>query len=293
MRLFKQLLYTISGLLFFIVLLQGCKPKQIVIATPKKIKRYSVSKVVKLVNDKTLNYETLSAKKVVVSYSNNGKSLSFRGSYKIRKDSIIQLYAQKLAIPVGKMEVNVDSFRIVDFMGQQIMEGKNNYLSNLLGMEIDYSVLQALLSNKLFTLNQVTHEKEFKDYVCEIEDDMYKITSIRDRKFKRFNKKEDKLERYKNRLDEGHVIKQDIYIDPDSFVVRRMLLNDLSTKRILKLEFSKFEKINNQWFPGSIGMNVTGDQNIDLDIELSKIAINENENFGFSISSKYKRKLIE
>ena len=160
-------------------------------------------------------------------------------------------------------------------------------------MEIDYSVLQALLSNKLFTLNQVTHEKEFKDYVCEIEDDMYKITSIRDRKFKRFNKKEDKLERYKNRLDEGHVIKQDIYIDPDSCVVRRMLLNDLSTKRILKLEFSKFEKINNQWFPGSIGMNVTGDQNTDLDIELSKIAINENENFGFSISSKYKRKLIE
>jgi len=287
-RLCKGIIY----ILILSVFLQGCKQKE-KIAVPKRIKRYSVGKVVKLVTDNSLKYETLSVKKLTVSYSNDDKSISIRGSYKIRRDSIIQLYGQKLAIPIGKLEVNLDSFKMVNFVNQELLIGKNSYLSNYLGMDIDYSVLQALLSNKLFSFRQDSHENDFKDFVCEVEDDMYKISSIRDRKFKKFNKNEERLERYRNRMDEGHVIKQDIYIDPDSFVVRRMNINDLDTKRGVKLEFSKFEKINDQWFPGLIEIHVVGDKKIELSIELSRISINDEQNFGFSISPKYKKKLIE
>ena len=292
MWLFKTHFKSIIGIIILTFFLQGCKQKEKIII-PKRIKRYSVGKVVKLVTDNSLKYETLSVKKLSASYTNEDKSLSFRGSYKIRRDSIIQLYAQKLAIPVGKLEVNLDSFKLVNFVQQELMIGKNSYLSEYIGMEVDYSVLQALLSNKLFSFRQDTREKDFKDYVCDIEDDMYKISSIRDRKFKKFNKNEERLERYRNRLDEGHVIKQDIYVDPDSFVVRRMVLNDLDTKRGVKLEFSKFEKVNDQWFPGSIDIQVIGDKKIELSIELSKISLDDEQNFGFSFSSKYKTKIIE
>ena len=292
MWLVKTHFKSIIGIIILTFFLQGCKQKEKIII-PKRIKRYSVGKVVKLVTDNSLKYETLSVKKLSASYTNEDKSLSFRGSYKIRRDSIIQLYAQKLAIPVGKLEVNLDSFKLVNFVQQEIMIGKNSYLSEFIGTEVDYSVLQALLSNKLFSFRQDTREKDFKDYVCDIEDDMYKISSIRDRKFKKFNKNEERLERYRNRLDEGHVIKQDIFVDPDSFVVRRMVLNDLDTKKGVKLEFSKFEKVNDQWFPGSIDMQVIGDKKIELSIELSKVSLDDEQNFGFSFSSKYKTKIIE
>ncbi|MEI6141089.1 MAG: DUF4292 domain-containing protein [Mariniphaga sp.] len=292
MWLVKTHIKSIIGIIILTFFLQGCKQKEKIII-PKRIKRYSVGKVVKLVTDNSLKYETLSVKKLSASYTNEDKSLSFRGSYKIRRDSIIQLYAQKLAIPVGKLEVNLDSFKLVNFVQQELMIGKNSYLSEYIGMDVDYSVLQALLSNKLFSFRQDTREKDFKDYVCDIEDDMYKISSIRDRKFKKFNKNEERLERYRNRLDEGHVIKQDIYVDPDSFVVRRMVLNDLDTKRGVKLEFSKFEKVNDQWFPGSIDIQVIGDKKIELSIELSKVSLDDEQNFGFSFSSKYKTKIIE
>jgi Domain of unknown function (DUF4292) len=162
-----------------------------------------------------------------------------------------------------------------------------------LGIDVDFGVLQALLSNKLFSFRQDLKEKDFRDFVCEIEENMYKISSIRDRKLKRFNKNEEALERYRNRLDIGHLIKQDIYIDPDSFVVKKMVFNDLDTNKGVRLEFSKYEKVAEQWFPGRIEMALTGQKQIELSIELSKISLDEEKNFGFSVSPKYTKKLIE
>lgn len=287
-RLKKYLFY----LIIFSFFLSGCKQAQ-KIAVPKRIKRYSVGKVIKIVNDQSLKYESLSVKKMTMSFSDEGKVTSFRGSYKIRRDSIIQLYAQKLAIPVAKMEVNTDSFKIVNFLKQEFLAGKNSYINKFLGMDIDFGVLQALLSNKIFSFRQDSKDKDFKEYVCEIEDNMYKISSIRDRKLKRINKSEEKMGRYRSHLDQGHLIKQDIYLDPDSFVVKRMVFSDLDNHTGAKLEFAKYEKVKDQWFPGLIEIELTGDKKMELTIELAKISLDDEKNFGFSVSPKYKRKLIE
>jgi len=288
----KRLYYSFFGIIILSFLLSGCKQTE-KIAAPKKIKRYSVGKVIKMTNENSLKFETLSVKKVTLSFSNDGKTTSIRGSYKIRRDSIIQMYAQKLSIPVGKLEVNTDSFKMVNFLDQEVLLGKDNYLSKLLGMDIDFGVLQALLSNKMFSFRQDTRDKDFKEFFCEIEDDMYKISSIRDRKLRKLNKNEEKLGRYRNRSDEGHVIKQDIFIDPDSFVVKKMIFNDLDTNKGVILEFSDYEKVLDQWFPASIKMKVTGEKKIEMAIELSKITLNDENNFGFSVSPKYKKRLIE
>ena len=288
----KHFIWCFWGVFILAFLFSGCKQTEKV-AVPKRIKRYSVSKVIKMTNENSLKFETLSVKKVALSYLNDGKTASIRGSYKIRRDSIIQIYAQKLAIPVGKLEVNTDSFRMVNFLDQELLLGKNNYLTRLLGIDIDFAVLQALLSNKMFSFHQDAREKDFKDYFCQVEDNMYKISSIRDRKFRRFNKNEEKLDRYRNRLDEGHVIKQDIYIDPDSFVVKRMVFKDLDTNKGVIIDFSDYEKVMDQWFPGLIKMQLTGDKKIELSIALSKVSLDDETNFGFSVPLKYKKKLIE
>lgn len=288
----RQLIYCFYWVLILSLFLSGCKQTQ-KIAIPKRIKRYSVGKVIKLTNENSLKYESLSVKKAVLSLSNEGKTTSIRGSYKIRRDSIIQIYAQKLAIPVGKLEVNTDSFRIVNFLEQELLTGKNNYLTKFLGMDIDFGVLQALLSNKMFSFRQDPKDKNFKEFFCDIEDDMYKISSFRDRKLKKFSRNESKLERYRNRLDDGHVIKQDIYIDPDSFVVRRMVFSDLESGKGAKIEFSKYEKVMEQWFPGMIDIQLTGGKKVEMSIELSKVSLNDETNFGFSVPQKYKKKLIE
>jgi len=288
----KVFIRCLFGIILISFFLTSCKQIQ-KITIPKRIKRYSVGKVIKMTNDNSLKFETLTVKKAAISLTNDGKTTSVRGSYKIRRDSIIQVYAQKLSIPLGKLEVNTDSFRLVYFIEHELFVGENNYFSNLVGMDIDFGVLQALLSNKIFSYRQDPKDKDFKEFYCDIEDNMYKISSLRDRKVRRLNKKEEKLERYRNRMDDVHVIKQDIYIDPDSFVVRKMIFNDLNNNNKMNLEFSHYEKVMNQWFPGLIEMQYTGDKKIELSIELSKISLNDETNFGFSVSPKYKKRMIE
>lgn len=289
MRGGKQIFVWVILLAGFIT---GCKQAEKVVV-PKRIKKFSVGKVIKLTNEQALNFETLSVKKVTLAYSNDNKTTSLRGSYKIRRDSIIQLYAQKLSIPLAKLQVNTDSFTMVNFLEQEVLTGENNYLNNLLDLDIDFNVLQALLSNKMFSFNQEPRDNDFKDYYCEIENDMYKISSIRDRKLRKFSRNEDKLDRYRQRMEEGHVIKQDIYIDPDSFVVRRMIFNDLDNNKGIVLDISKYEKVMDQWFPGKLEMRVTGDTKTELTVELSRVSLNDERNFEFSVPSKYKKKLIE
>jgi hypothetical protein len=288
----KQFIHCLFWVIILSILFTSCKQVQ-KITIPKRIKRYSVGKVIKMTNDNSLKFETLSVKKAAISLTNDGKTTSVRGSYKIRRDSIIQVYAQKLSIPLGRLEINTDSFRLAYYIEHELFVGENNYFSNLIGMDIDFGVLQALLSNKIFSYRQDPRDKDFKEFFCDIEDNMYKISSLRDRKVRRLNKKEEKLERYRNRMDDVHVIKQDIFIDPDSFVVRKMIFNDLDNKNKMKLEFSRYEKVMDQWFPGLIEMQYTGDKKIELSIELSKISLNDETNFGFPVFPKFKKRLIE
>jgi hypothetical protein len=263
------------------------------VVAPKKIRHLSVGRVTRQVKENALKFETLSVKKVSIELNNNGKKTSVRGSFKIRRDSIIQVSAQKLAIPVGKIELNTDSFRIVYFLDKENIYGSIDYISELIGVDIDFNIVQAILTDQIFSIRQDSRDYKFRDFVCEIENDLYKITTIRDRKLRKLTRNEDRYERYRNRREDGHLIKQDIYVDPDSFVVRKMVLDDMDYKRIVQFDFSKFVKVDNQWFPGMINMHFKSDTNIELSIELSKISLNDGENFGFTIAPKYKKKVLE
>jgi hypothetical protein len=287
----KRFCFIIIGVTLVAFVLNGCKARQVVIA-PKKIRHLSVGRVTKLVKENALNYKTLSVKKANLSVNNNGKSMSVRGYYKIRKDSVIQISGQKLTIPVGKMEIVPDSFRIVYYLDQENFLGSFDYISNMLGIEVDYNTIQSILTGQLFSFKQDSRDNNFRDFACQIENDLYKITSLRDRKFRKITRNEDKLVRYRNRKDENHLIKQDIYIDPDSFVVRKMIFDDMDFHRSLNFEFSHYEKINNQWFPSSIIAQYTGEKSIRISMDLSKISIDDDWNFNFSIPSKYKKRYL-
>ncbi len=259
------------------------------VVAPKKIRHLSVGRVTRLVRENALRFETLTIRKASIELNNNGKASSFRAALKIRRDSIIQVSAQKISIPVGKIELNTDSFRMVDYMNKENIYGSLDYISNLIGMDIDYNILQSILTDQIFSLHQDTKENDFKDFICQIEDDLYKITTIRDRKLRKLTRNESRFERYRNRKEDETLIKQDIYIDPDSFVVRKLVLDDMASNRLAQFEYSKFEKVDNQWFPGMITMHFQGDKNMYLSMEFSRISLNDENNFGFSIAPKYKK----
>ena len=235
-----------------------------------------------------LKYRTLSVKKVSLTIDNNGKVNSVRGFYRIKRDSIIQVSAQTLIIPVGKLELGPDSFKVVNHLDKQVMKGAIQKIAETIGYDIDFQIIQSILSNHMQSLKQDFRENQFRDYVLVVENNMYKISSIRERRFRKFAANELKLERFKQRKDEQHLVKQDIFVDPDIFVVRKEIYHDIDTDRIITIEFSEFKAIGTKWFPGKIHLTVSGKEKLDIQVELSKVSIDDENDFSFSIPSKYK-----
>ena len=274
---------------FWILLIlgSGCKHAEKIVIE-KKVRPIAIKRLVRVVTENELKYNTLSVKKVSLTIDDNGKVHSVRGFYRIKRDSIIQVSAQTLIIPVGKLELGTDSFKVVNHLDKQVMKGTIQKIAEMIGYDIDFQTIQSILSNHMQSLKKELKENQFKDYVLVVENNMYKISSIRDRRFRKFAANEVKLERFKQRKDEQHLVKQDIYVDPDIFVVRKEIYHDIDTDRIITIEFSEFKVIGTKWFPGMIHLTVSGKEKLDIQVELSKVSIDDENDFGFSIPSKYK-----
>ena len=282
----------ITYLTVLIFILAACKHTEKVVIE-KKVKPISVKHVVRLVNENELKFNTLSVKKVNLTIDNNGKVTSVRGWYKIRKDSIIHVSAQTLIIPVGKLELNPDSFKAVYHINKVFFAGSIQEIGDMVGYDIDFQNIQSILSNHMQAFKPDQTENQFKDYVLVVEENMYKISSIRARKFRRFAANEGKLERFKQRKDEQHLVKQDIFVDPDIFVVRKEVYQDIETNRIITIEFSQFKALGDKWFPGNIHVSVSGREKLDLQVEISKVSIDDESDFGFNVPTKYKRQELK
>jgi len=252
------------------------------------LKPVSVRRVVRLVGENELKYNTLSVKKVHLSINNDGDVHSVTGLYRIKKDSIIQVKAQKL-VPLGNLEIDKDSFRVVKHIGSAVILGTIQNINDLAGTDIDFQTIQSILSNHIQSIKQDQKDNPFRDYTIAIEKNMYKISSIRERKFRKYSNNENRFERFKQRNEEEHLVKHDIFIDPDIFVVRRIVFNDLNTGIAVTIEFSDFKELGIKWFPGTIHVSVSGKKKLEVKVELSKVSIDDETDFSFNIPSTYKR----
>jgi hypothetical protein len=272
------------------ILIFSCKTSEKVIKEEVKIKQLSAGRILRKVYENALDYKTLTVKKVNFSLKANGKTQSIRASYKIRRDSVIHINAYKTTIPIGKMEVSPDSFNVVYHIDKDYYAGNFEILSDAVGIELDYKMLQSILSNQVFSFREDEKNRVFRDYHSTIKDGMYMVSSIKERKLRKVVRKEVKRNRYLNKFNDSHLINQEIYVDPLLFVVKKMIFEDLNLNRILKLEFGEYSRIDGQLFPGKIDLSFRGKKELDLVVRLSRIYINNGESFTFRVPSKYKQK---
>jgi hypothetical protein len=270
----------------------GCKHAEKVVIE-KKVKPISARRVVRMVNENEFKFNTLSVRRVNLTIDNGSKVHSLRGFYKIKSDSVIQISAQRLTIPVGKLELGVDSFRVVNHIGKQVYLGSVQKIGELIGYDIDYQTIQSIFSNQMQSLRQDQKENQFKEYVSVVEENMYKISSIRDRRFKKFADNDERFERFKQRKDEQHLVKQDIYVDPDIFVVRKEVFHDLDSDRIITIEYSDFKAIGEKWFPERLHIFIAGKEKLDIVVELSKVSVDDESDFSFTVPVRYKKEELK
>lgn len=268
--------------------LASCKaPKTII---KERVRPISTNKLIKNIKENAFEYNWLSIKRIACQYETPDHKTSFRANLKSEKDKRILLTFNKLNVPVGRLFLTPDSVKLINYLEKNYLFKDYDYLSNLVNADLDFDVVQSVLSNTPFSYRDDPRNNDYREFVSYINSGMYVLQSLKNRKLTKIERKgkQDKIGRYLRKMDEDDFVVQYLYVDPKTFKIREIILDDKSNKRKVNIEFSDFVEVEEQLYPGNINIHFESPSNtLKMKIKLSKFSLGEELNFNFKIPEKY------
>lgn len=184
-------------------------------------------------------------------YKNEEKNYSVKMTIKIIKDKEINISVfPLLGIELFRLRFTPERFYVFDKFNRQYCDNSYQYFSKMLKTEISYKDIEALLTNKLFSLD---HNNSI--------DEAYTSTQLEDRFL---------LTSKQNFNNYKHIFE----LSPD-YMLFSTILKDIATNA-LKVDYSMFKVINKILFPTTIELKTDlPKDNFELKIDVKKIEINK------------------
>ena len=285
-------LFKILLLLFLVLTFLSCRTTYKI--NSDKVKRISDRRILRHVISNYVEYSGL-AYKFNGEYSDSGKTVSFNGNLRIKKDSVIWIsISVALGIELARIQIRPDSVFFMNKIKDEYFINESDYISNLFQVDIDYDILQSILTNEIFlyadddeTANSRREEVEDdepepglfrKTFIADTDSNLYVLKTYRKRKLKKQIKK--------NRPE---IIMQSFRVIPDIYKIQSVCINEISEKRELNISYSNFMVKDSVVMPYSIKIDIK-DRNriVSLSFNFSKITVNPDVSFPFNIPEKYK-----
>ncbi len=219
-------------ILALMIVLSGCKTLGISVSANKE----NPEKILDKIENHYLDYSILKIK-YSGKYESGSQNFDFAGTMLIYKDSLIKTNVSYLfGIPVAFIKISKDSVKIKSSFFENI-EGDINRLGYTFGIPLNYSQLEAIVSNKLFTFpagNSI---------------DNYKIIKNNNKYIFEYRKK-DTASAY---TQIWH------YIETDSLLnIKENKIWDFRNGKNLEayIEYQSFKQINDKRFPGKLMLTI-------------------------------------
>lgn len=291
---------------FCIILLTACAVSQgeRVERKRKRLRSISNAKLYKETVAHYLDYKTINFKKISISYEEEGEKQDFRGSVRILKDSIIWLSISKMGLEGMRVKLTPDSIAFIDRLHREYMITDYSYLNERFNLELNYYLVQSILTNQLPEYRIAREELPFFRNFKGKKSATHYLFYSKKRKDRQYWR-----EHQNKKGNEGSVL-EILRISPD---LMRLESIDIYDTQFLgkngqqtvsfKLKYEDYKTYNEKHlFPERITTTVqreiiedfstyksTHDKMI-LSIEVNKLEVNpQSLSFPFNISSKYKR----
>ncbi|MDR1860778.1 MAG: DUF4292 domain-containing protein, partial [Bacteroidales bacterium] len=233
-------------------LLFACKTaQQTASVRPKPI---GAGRLLRNVSENAFVYRCFEVKRINCTMDNNGAQTSFRASLRTEKDNYILLSVNKLSLPVAKILLTPDSVKMVNYVDKSWFAGTYAYFRRQLNIDVDFEMLQAIVSNNVFVYGEAG-DRPLRDFDVNWDSTMYVLQSFKDRKLDRLDRSDERRERFLRRKDP---IVQYLYIDPKLFKMRRFCLDDKVRHEMLNISFDSFSTVNGQQYPSEMRVNYAG-----------------------------------
>jgi len=281
----KSRLILISATLFIAV---SCSTTKYIPITD--IKPMPASKIVRKVESKKPIYQNYVAKKVSIDFENDENSGSFSGQFKIKRNKSILFSIKKMSVPLGKVFLTQDSLFLINYFDRSYIADDIAKIQDLIGIDLDYNLLQALLTADISKI--LEEETIDKDLISTIDSQMYRIDSqLNPRISKAISTGNDKrLSRYMKRMDDSEFLNYSLWVDPQYFIIKKLVLKNIKSKEDVTINFSEYELVGRSLFPQQLLLEYfSPKQKMKVEINLSKLSVKPDNDFTFNIPDKYEK----
>lgn len=237
-------------------------------------KPLSVSKIIKKIEKESPQYKSYESKKVAIDLETKNLKTSLTAQVSIVKNKSILLNARKLSLPVGKAVITNDSVKFINYLDKSYLVDDIASLQKLFGFDANFELVQSLFTadfNKLIETYTIG-----KELTSEIDSNMYRINR--------------KIESKQKRIDENKFSKFSIWVDPQLFVVRKVILHNTESNETITLNYNDYKNIGRSLFPQEIKFeHASPNQKTKVGLSFSKPTLNDVKDVNFAIPEKYEK----
>jgi hypothetical protein len=272
--------------------LSSCRTAKVSTKGDVAIKPISTNKLLRNIENNAFKYDHLAIKKISCQFDNGKSKTSFKASILAEENKRITVMLSKLNIPVGRLWLTPDSVKFINYMEDTYFIDDYSYLSSLLDMDLDFELFNAIISNNILALRGEKNEPNNPEYETKIDSGYYVLESVTMLKNKRKNQN-DRVRRNvrkQKQIITDAPVQQLIYVDPETYKLRKVNVNDPANSRNLNIGFSEYTLLEKQLYPGAIDLNFASPESMmQLKVKLSGFSLEKENEVRFKVPEKYTR----
>lgn len=260
----------LAGILFLIT---SCHTHRKVLNEP--LKEQGPEYLFEQLKKNEFNYHCLSLK-FDASVTVDGEDNSFSGNLYIVRDSIIWLSIHKFGLEAVRILMDNDTVRMMNRLSKTYFIGDFSVLNSMFKTDFDFDILQAVLTG-----NDVRYYED-NVFKATVDNRHYRLSTLNRHKLKKYARQE---------KDAVKVLIQDIWLDPLTFKITRLLLKEFKDveNRKFECEYSDFVSFGEQLFAEKLSFRIVYDKKVDGVITFTRISPEKAETFPFRIPESYTR----
>ncbi|MBJ7879708.1 DUF4292 domain-containing protein [Gelidibacter salicanalis] len=254
--------YKLCALLLLLTLSVGCRSTKTLTTTADVDKNMTAKQIIRENAKQDVRFKTLQAK-VRIDYTDGDKSNGTTVTLRMEKDKVIWMSAP---LAIARVMITQDSVKFYDKLNNQYFDGDFSLLTRLLGTDIDFEKIQNIfLGEPIFNLKDDT-------YVTVPNEESYVLQP----------------------KDQRALFELFFLVNPGFFKLDSQQLFQPKEKRMLQIDYKKYQGVSKQIFPENIRIiAVEKNDEIIIDLDFKAISLNGEVRFPFNIPSGYKEIELE
>ena len=259
------------ALLILTIVLSSCRSQRAKNKIPIKLLGHDYVTDKMHENESTFDWFSGKAK---VDFIDGKKKFPFTAQLRMRKDSAIWIsLSTGIGVEGARILLTQDSVHYINRIDKTYFEGDYNLLSSLIDTDIDFNMIQALLTAKDFSWY------DYQDLKARVDNQMYQLESTNRHKLKKHSK-EGKIE--------DPVYYQSLWVNPNTFKIERIKIKKLGKEnRKIYASYKQYKSVDHHLVPYTMDIDIESDNGMRLEIVYYKINLDQKISFPFSVSKKY------